>query len=154
MSKFLIHFDGSCWVNPGGTAAYGVVVEKEHLVNGAPYTWTTVCEEAGVIGTGPGMSNNLAEFHALLTGLRRYVQHGVRLGDKIEVRGDSNLVIQVMNGRWSAKSDKLYYETYRLVKDEVDFLKTMKVEFKFIWIPREENTRCDILSKEHNNAAR
>ncbi len=148
MRNFKIHFDGSCGPkNPGGLAAYGSVVEQYG-------TFTrdikVICEESGVIGSGPKMSNNVAEFYALLIGLRRYVQYGVKIDDTVTVRGDSNLVIQVMSGNWKPKSDKLYYETYILVKSEVDFLNKMGVRFDFIWIPRELNTRCDVLSKEHN----
>lgn len=145
MRKLTLHFDGSCWPNPAGTAAYGTVLELEGQE--AP-----ICAEAGVVGTSPAMSNNVAEFHALYIGLRRYSQNGFKMGDEVWVRGDSQLVIQIMNGNWRPKDDKLYYPTFLLVKEQVEFLKKMDVKFVFEWIPRELNTRCDILSKEHNHA--
>lgn len=146
MRIFTLHFDGSCWKNPGGTAAYGTVLELE----GAD---EALCEEAGVIGTGPLMSNNVAEFHALAVGFQRYLESGPMKGDVIDVRGDSNLVIQIMQGHWRANADKLYYPTYKgafalLSKIEMQVGATVE----FTWIPREKNTRCDVLSKEHNKA--
>jgi ribonuclease HI len=149
MRQFTIHFDGSCWPNPAGTAAYGTVVEQ---LEQTEFVKAVICEEAGVIGTGPEMSNNVAEFHALLIGLRRYTQNGVQQYDEITVRGDSQLVIQIMNGNWRPKDDKLYYPTFLLVKERVEFLKKLRIKFIFEWIPREQNDRCDKLSKEHNNA--
>lgn len=151
MSKFTLHFDGSCWVNPGGTSAYGIVLEKEHLVNGTPYTWNTICEEAGVIGTGPEQSNNVAEFHALAVGLQRYLEYGGVKGDRIEVYGDSNLVIKMMLGDYRPNPSKLYYPAYKEAFRLLSVIEiTIGAEISFTWIPREQNTRCDDLSKEHN----
>lgn len=145
MRKLTLHFDGSCWPNPGGTAAYGAVLELEGQEE-------PICAEAGVVGTSPAMSNNVAEFHALLIGLRRYMQDGVKQGDILLVRGDSMLVINMMTKMWRPKEDKLYYPTYLMVRAEVDFLEKFGVQFGWKWIPREDNTRCDALSKEHNHA--
>lgn len=56
------YFDGSCEpVNPGGTARFGfVVLEEEEVLYG----------QGGVIGSGDGMTNNVAEYHGLIECLK------------------------------------------------------------------------------------
>lgn len=108
--------------------------------------------EAGVIGTSPLMSNNVAEFRALSVGLQWLIDR-VQPGDSIDVRGDSQLVVKMMLGDYRPNSEKLYYlywqEAFKLLSTlEI----TKKIAVNFTWIPREENTRCDDLSKVHNKA--
>ena len=49
-------------------------------------------------------SNNAAEYEALLHGLRMKVSMGIQ---RLEVRGDSNLVISQINGDFDAKDPKM-----------------------------------------------
>lgn len=150
MRVFSIHFDGSCGPkNPGGTAAYGVILAKAGVG-----VKTNLVEEAGVIGTGPLMSNNLAEFHALGVGLQRYLDHGPLAGDELIVFGDSNIVIQIMGGKWKASKDKLYYPAYFATWCLLEDITELGVKTSFHWIPREENTECDDLSKAHEKKDR
>lgn len=61
-------FDGSCGpVNPGGTAAIGVLIKEDGK---------TVYENSEVVGEGPLMSNNVAEYAALLDGLEYLIASG------------------------------------------------------------------------------
>lgn len=139
MDRYVIHFDGSCWPNPGGTAAYGFTL----AVNGE------IVEAAhGVIGTGPKMSNNVAEFIAAARGLA-WVRHAAPLPAHITVRGDSMLVIQIMSGKWRATQDKLYSDSYLLCDNLRRELVEAGHEIEFEWLPREQNQMCDNLSKEH-----
>lgn len=146
MSEFTLHFDGSCWPNPAGTAAYGYTIDDASGVE--------VASEAGVTGTGPWTSNNVAEFDALYRGFVRAFDSGLlKKGDKLHVRGDSNLVIQIMSDNWRANVSKLYHPYYVqafAAYANLDVLTGVEIDFK--WIPREQNTRCDDLSKEHNKA--
>ncbi len=143
--NYTLHFDGSCWVNPGGTAAYGTVVTEEGL---------EICAEAGITGTGPKMSNNVAEFHALSMGLQRLIEFVPEHGSTLEVFGDSNLVIQIMQGNWRPTCGKLYYEWYLQTKSLVNKLQeNFHMTIVFNWIPRELNTKCDDLSKAHNKTS-
>jgi ribonuclease HI len=139
MTHYKLFFDGSCGPkNPGGTAAYGYALWKEG--------GDEPSSGSGIIGTGPRMSNNLAEFSALYEGLARFAE----LGDPkavITVLGDSKLVINVMNRFWRAKSDKLYFDAYKLVDGIVRHLRKEGAVITFDWIPREQNTYCDTLSK-------
>lgn len=155
MANFTLHFDGSCGPkNPGGVGAYGIILEKEHTVNGTAYTLVPICEEAGVLGSGPSMTNNVAEFDSLGIGLIRLLDYGTHLGDTLAVFGDSNLVIQIMSGKWNPSPEKLYFPAFRRTKSFLDKLESNGVTVDFKWIPREENTECDKLSKEHNKSSK
>jgi ribonuclease HI len=142
MSHYTLHFDGSCWKNPGGTAAYGYIIAEDGQ--------GVIRSEHAVIGTGPEMSNNVAEFEGAYQALRDYALLPSRPGDVLRVLGDSNLVAQIMRGNWRAKDDKLYYPYYCKLNGVVRALREKEVSISFVWIPREENTICDDLSKAHN----
>jgi ribonuclease HI len=65
----VVYIDGACKpVNPGGTASYGLVV-KFHQTGEVLY------QEAKIVGSGPFMSNNVAEYSALLAFLKWLVAY-------------------------------------------------------------------------------
>lgn len=134
-----VFFDGSCWPNPGGQAAIGYVVRKGS---------ETLDREHRVLGTGPDMSNNVAEFSALHAGLAFYADLAIA-GDTVTCFGDSMLVINIMAGKWRAKGEKLYTPYYHKCAGLVRTIRARGVTVLFSWIPREENTECDNLSKAH-----
>lgn len=141
MDTYIVHFDGSCGPkNPGGTAAFAYTIHKNGLplVNGRE-----------VVGTGSAMSNNLAEFSGLDAALQRCLTLATA-GDLINVRGDSQLVINIMNRRWKAKADKLYYPAYVIADFRLRCLRGARVCVNLDWIPREQNMEADILSKWDN----
>jgi ribonuclease HI len=149
--EYTLHFDGSCWPNPGGTAAYGFLLKREGLV---------VDSGHGVIGSGPLMSNNLAEFYALGTGLNAFRdQHCVGLDLTIlKVYGDSDLVVKMMmrvqrTGEIKGDPSKLYFPAYEGAIQSLENIARSGVDVDFKWIPREENQECDDLSKAHNATA-
>jgi ribonuclease HI len=142
MANYTLNFDGSCGPkNPGGTAAYGYILTKEG---------ETIDSGHGILGTGEGMTNNLAEFYALAMGLHSF-HHNVPepKGSILHVYGDSNLVIQIMNRHWRAKPDKPYYSAYDDALTRLLGLRNAGVTVFFDWIPREKNQMCDDLSKAH-----
>lgn len=144
MAKYTIHFDGSCWPNPGGVAAYGYTIDCEGK------------EISGVAGLVPPAdtesSNNVAEFYALYEAVKGLPE--MNRGDVVEVFGDSQIVINIMRRKWKADAEKLYWYAYQKARGEVSRVEYDGVEFEYEWIPREKNTRCDDLSKEINNAPR
>lgn len=149
MEVFTLYFDGSCGPkNPGGTAAYGykLVRAGEELETGHD-----------IIGTGPGMTNNLAEFYGLATGLNAFMkrilmENQVKMPAILNVRGDSQLVINVMSRRWKAKSDKAYFQAYEAAERTARLIRNYGIPVGFDWIPREANQHCDDLSKAHLSA--
>jgi len=125
-----IYFDGLCRPkNPGGVATYGYVIYKDG---------EKVKSGFGVVGSGAGMTNNVAEYSAL----KRAAEWVSRNGgdDEIVIKGDSQLVIHQMNGTWQIKSEtskKFVPEIRRLMEGR---------KTRFIWIPREQNAEADQLS--------
>lgn len=139
MTIYTLHFDGSCGPkNPGGTAAYGYTITHGKEISTAH----------GVIGTGPLMSNNLAEFTALGQGLQDFLAHGYNRRDALlNVRGDSQLVINIMGRRWKPKPESLYWPAYQWTDSLLRQIRRSGTAVNFDWIPREQNQECDNLSK-------
>src|SRR5437660_9217185 len=135
MPKIIVHVDGLCeHVNPGGTATYGYVVNNDASAG--------IVKRYGVVGQGPEMSNNVAEYAALCEALRFLISEKLaRL--PIEIRSDSRLVVNQMKGEWKFHKG-LYAQKYRDAKA----LATQFDRVKFRWIPREENKEADALSRE------
>ena len=74
-----IYFDGLCRPrNPGGVATYGYVVYKDGK---------KVKSGSGVIGSVPGMTNNVAEYSALKHAVEWAGQHCP--DDELLIKGDS-----------------------------------------------------------------
>ncbi|XP_058774357.1 uncharacterized protein LOC131648633 [Vicia villosa] len=84
-------------------------------------------------------SNNQAEYEALLAGLR--LTNDLEAKD-IEVFTDSQLVASHISGEYQIKSEALA-EYLTLVKERLARFKSAKVKH----IPREHNSRADVLSK-------
>lgn len=127
MSRAIIHFDGSCWPNPGGVARGGWVIEFEdgRTINGHK----TIAERS---------TNNVAEWGALLESLYEAAQNGA---DAVDVFGDSQHVILILNGEWRAKQGhiKAYKAAvYKVLSEMLDWSAT--------WVPRKENAHADRLS--------
>lgn len=84
--------DGGARGNPG-PAAYGYVLEAED---------GSVLDARGEpIGVA---TNNVAEYSALLAGLRRAAELGV---DELEVVSDSELMVKQMRGEYRVKNEAL-----------------------------------------------
>ena len=131
-------FDGVCEpTNPGGHAAYGALMRR----NGKVF-W----QVARHVGHGPKISNNVAEYAAVLAILYRLEEsQEVR---EIVIRGDSKLVINQLGGRWRARRG-LYLPFYRRAKVLTKTIqKSCGGNLKFEWVPRDQNGECDQLSKQ------
>jgi len=125
-----IYFDGLCRPrNPGGVATYGYLIYQDRK---------KVKSGCGVVGSGAGMTNNVAEYSALKRAVEWVIRHGG--DDEIVIKGDSQLVIHQMNGTWQIKSET----SKKFVPEIRSLLEGRKT--RFIWIPREENTEADLLS--------
>lgn len=133
-SLYVVHFDGLCEPrNPGGTACYGYLIERDGQI---------VNDGCGVIGTGIGMTNNVAEYTALIEALKVLSAQMPR-PLRVEVLGDSQLVIRQTSGEWQVKSASIR-ELYYQAEELADLFE----EVSFRWIPRESNERADRLSRK------
>ncbi len=127
-----LNFDGACEpVNPGGTASWGFVLFNSD--------GDLVAQGAGVVGTGPGMTNNVAEWAAVEEGVRRFREMG--LNGALAIRGDSQLVVKQLGGEWRCKKPHL-----EAARDRVLALLD-GIAWAVEWVPREENQLADELSR-------
>jgi ribonuclease HI len=136
MSEYILNFDGSISKNPGGIAACGFVFKKD----GVKYDSTSY-----IIGEGP-YSNNYAEFYGAYLGLQ-YIYFIAQPKDKIFVRGDSQLAINVLAHKWKSDPLKLYYPAYEKADNVTKALRKMGCYVDFSWVPRKQNMEADELSK-------
>ena len=128
-----VHFDGACEPPAGGgIATYGFVVEGEGLDH----------EEWGP-AVRPGAehaTNNVAEYVAAIRALEYVSSRGYQ--GRVEVLGDSQLVIRQMQGEYEVRAEHLKAYHAHLTTLSRRF---SQVEFR--WLPREQNERADALSK-------
>lgn len=77
-------------------------------------------------------TSNEAEYEAVLLAMNTYPN------ESLEIRSDSQLVINQINGKWAVKAERLkaFWHTVRFVEDQR--LLAGK-ELRFVWIPREDN---------------
>lgn len=123
---YLLIFDGGSQGNPG--AGYGSYALFEAGRAGRP-------ERLDFPGS---LTNNEAEYLTLLAGLRDLL---ARLGDgaktaSLEVRGDSALVLQQVQGHWKAKDDRM-----RALRDEARGLLRAFGRWRMVQQPREDSVR-------------
>ncbi len=123
----VLFFDGACRGNPG-PMAIGVLL----MENGSK-----IKEISKRVGTG---TNNIAEWKALIEGLKLAKVHGCR---ELEVRGDSQLIIKQISGEYKVKSDNLV----PLFNKAMGLCKSFE-KLRFKWVRREENSYTDALSNK------
>jgi ribonuclease HI len=132
-SAIVCHFDGSC-PSIGGIASYGFTVSTEGaLIHEEAGLYEPVAEER--------TSNNLAEYYALLKLLEWLEMQGWQ-DRQLEIRGDSQLVIQQMWGKRKIKRG-VYVHLARKAKNLVQHFPRSTG----CWIPRELNTLADGLAR-------
>lgn len=136
MAKLKAYIDGACEpVNPGGTASYGLVVKSNGI---------TIFTDSAIVGNGPKMSNNVAEYSGLIAFLEWYVQHGDNM--KSIVYSDSSLLVNQMTGRWRVQRGLYlpYYEqACQIIREN-----TLSDRISFRWVRRDLNEEADRLSKD------
>lgn len=91
-TRLIVHVDGGARGNPGPAAAACVITTPEGEL---------VAEHAELLGTA---TNNVAEYEALLLGLRTALELGAR---EVEVIGDSELIAKQITGAYKVKHEAL-----------------------------------------------
>jgi probable phosphoglycerate mutase len=120
--------DGGARGNPG-PAAYGYVLEAED---------GTVLDARGeAIGVA---TNNVAEYRALVAGLEKAVDLGLR---DVEVVSDSELLVKQMRGEYKIKNEAL-----RELADEAERLEDRLGRVTYVAVRREHNELADRLVNE------
>ena len=132
--KARLSTDGGARGNPG-PAAYAYVLEAED---------GTVLDARGqAIGVA---TNNVAEYRALVEGLRRAAETGI---DELEVVSDSELLVKQMRGEYKVKN-----ETLRELVDEAQALERRFDAVRYTAVRREHNELADRLVNEALDSAR
>ena len=123
-----LNFDGACHPNPG-LAAWGcVIVTDTHTHAGG--------------GPVPGTAtNNVAEYAALGNGLKEVIKLGVT-GQYVECIGDSQLVVNQVNGVWQCHDERLKKCLARVV-ELIGELEAMGNTVGAVWLRREQNMEAD-----------
>jgi len=140
MPKIIINTDGGSRGNPG-EGAIGIVFldEKEKVIK-------SYGEKIGFC------TNNEAEYKALIFALKKakaYFGKDKIKSYEIEVRSDSEILINQMNGKYKIQDErmgKLFLEVWNL---RVELPK-----IKFLSIPREQNKLADKLANEALDASK
>ena len=127
-ARLVIHVDGGSRGNPG-PAAIGVVVSAPD---------GTLVEELGEqIGV---TTNNVAEYRALLRGLRHAAELGAR---EIELINDSELVAKQLTGAYKVKHPAMR----PLYAQAIEALNGFE-KWRIRSVPRAQNARADALVNE------
>jgi ribonuclease HI len=123
----IIEADGGSRGNPGLAGSGAVVIDA---------TSGEILAELGLyVGQA---SNNVAEYKAMIMGVRRALQ--IDPDAELHIRMDSKLVVEQMSGRWKIK----HPDMADLASEARSVLTGTPVHFE--WIPREINTRADRLA--------
>jgi len=131
--KARLSTDGGARGNPG-PAAYGYVLETDD--------GTVLAAHGEAIGVA---TNNVAEYRAVVEGLRKAVEVGV---DELEVVSDSELIVHQMRGEWKIKNEAL-----RALWGEAQELADRLGRVRYTAVRREHNELADRLVNEALDAA-
>lgn len=139
---YLLNTDGGMQSNgrrrsgdPPGLAAIGVMLRTPRL---APFAHISKA-------IGPA-THNIAEYRALIEGLKLARAHGV---ERIRVYMDSELVVDQMNGVSTVKKPHLGE-----LHDAAWEVAAQFATIRFSWVPREMNVDADRLVRKAFDAAK
>jgi ribonuclease HI len=121
------YFDGACNPNPGEIGLGTSIVDGTNK----EMDWCYAYREYG--------TNNQSEYMSVILLLKRAIYLGIK---DMTCRGDSNLVINQINGKFRCNS--------ALLSPLLDKVKSLTRHFdtiRFEWVRRNENKRADELSK-------
>uniref|UniRef100_A0A6C0HGR6 RNase H type-1 domain-containing protein n=1 Tax=viral metagenome TaxID=1070528 RepID=A0A6C0HGR6_9ZZZZ len=127
-TTYCMMFDGCSKGNPGAAGAGAVIYANNVEI------WSRA------IYVGNRETNNLAEYTGMLLGLNEAVRRNIRV---LIVKGDSEVVIKQMLGKYKVKSENLL-DIYEQAKD----LEKHFDKIDYIHVYRHFNTRADALSNE------
>ncbi|HEY4476617.1 MAG TPA: ribonuclease HI family protein [Candidatus Paceibacterota bacterium] len=135
MENFIIYTDGGSRGNPGPAGAGAVVTDDTGVV---------LKEAKRAL---PAMTNNEAEYHAVILGLetiKRTIGKARASAAQIEVRLDSELVARQLAGEYQIKETTLQPLFMKIWNTRVTFFP----HIIFTHIPREKNRRADWLANK------
>jgi ribonuclease HI len=123
--KVIVHVDGGARGNPGPAAAAAVVSSPAGELLG---------EHAQLLGK---VTNNVAEYRALLLGLARAKELGA---SEVEVIGDSELIAKQIQGLYKVKHPSMR----PLYMEAMDAFRAFE-QWSIRTVPRAQNAEADAL---------
>lgn len=129
-ASYILHTDGASKGNPG-PAGIGIALFKEEDL------------ENPVVALGEPIgatTNNVAEYKALIRGLREALLRGV---ERVEVRTDSQLMAQQVSGKYKVNAPQIL----PLHAEATQLLKRFAVA-RVRYVPREQNSLADKLANQ------
>ena len=133
--QFVLYADGGARGNPGPAGAGAVAFDA---------SGKRVAEVSDYLGVA---TNNIAEYEAVLRGLRALVEafpEGYFRTHEVLVRMDSKLCIEQMNGNYKVKHPNLVPRNLELR----NFIARSMGKVAFEHVPREKNQDADELANE------
>jgi len=121
--------------NPNGIVAWGFIVKaKKEIIH----------EEAKVsVKGGEQATNNVGEYHAVIAALLWLLNLPEDQRRPAVIKSDSQLIVNQCNGSWECRDVKLVPLCAMVQKARQRY----KYNITFHWIPREENSEADALSR-------
>jgi len=126
--KAILYADGAARGNPGPAGSGAALMDADGHI---------LAELTRYLGRA---TNNVAEYTALIIGLEEARRRGV---DDIDVRMDSKLVVEQMNGRWKIKHPNMKPLAQRAGELWVAFPRR-----SIAHVPRADNAIADALSNK------
>lgn len=128
MKKFILYTDGAARGNPGpaGAGAFICTADGHAVAEVAEYLGET--------------TNNVAEYRALVAGLKKLVEMGA---EEIEIRADSELMVRQIQGRYRVKHPNLK----PLFEEAIALLKKIG-RYSIKHVEREKNKEADRLANQ------
>lgn len=131
LDHVLISCDASIKKNPGGPSSVGIVIDmptkdKEKRLEMAQMT--------------PATSNNQAEYDAVYFGLTTLMSLKNNPGCEIEVRSDSQLVINQLNGEMKCHDKQLARRRDVIL----ELVEVLPVPVRFVWRPRNSTPELEL----------
>jgi ribonuclease HI len=133
VSRLTVNVDGGARGNPGPAAIGAVLSDDDGEV---------VAERSETIGRA---TNNVAEYRALLAGIELAAENGAT---ELEIRGDSELVVRQVEGRYKVK-DATMRELHAEVKKALRGFESWEIRH----VRREQNAEADRLVNQALDAA-
>lgn len=132
MQKLIIYTDGASRGNPG-PAAVGFVVQDS--------SGTTLFTGYKFIGIA---TNNIAEYSAVKISLQKVLEeYSTELPLEVEYRGDSQLIMSQLSGKYKIKNEGL-----RVIYDEIKKIESQVGRVTYTYTPRANNSVADGLANK------
>ena len=126
--KLIINTDGLSKNNPGQAAIGAVLKDTRGKIQ------ATISQAIGIA------TNNEAEYRAIIAALEKAIKLGAK---QVELRSDSELIVNQVNGRYKIKSVTLR-PFYLQVAQLLGQFESVAINY----IPREQNTEADRLANQ------